>query len=310
MKRSGDIRWGELRLGLFIFVALAVFLWASIQGGTNLFKKQYELHSEFPNVQGVVSGAPVWFQGVEVGTVKSLDFIAAGDSSKVRITFTVDDRVWPLVREDSKVKIQALNLFGEKFMEVTSGSRAAKPVKEGATLASERPTDVTELMARGEHIVDDLGAITKDMKEMTAKVRRGEGSLGKLANSDELHDNLVATINGVRTLTANLDKSQVEMARSLNAVANSLDSVMTLINSGDGSLGQMARDPALYRNLASLTGRMDSTMGRVERGEGSLGRLAKDDAAAVNLEKSLDQLNKLLADLQANPKKYFKFSVF
>ncbi len=310
MKRSGDIRWGELRLGLLIFVALAVFLWASIQGGTNLFKKQYVLHSEFPNVQGVVSGAPVWFQGVEVGTVKDLDFIASGDSSKVRITFTVNDRVWPLVREDSKVKIQALNLFGEKFMEVTSGSRGAAPVKDGATLGSERPTDVTELMARGEHIVDDLGAMTKDLKEMTARVRRGEGSLGKLANSDELHDNLVETITGVRTLTANLDKSQVEMSRSLTSVANSLDSVMTLINSGDGSLGRMARDPALYQNLTSLTGRMDSTMGRVERGEGSLGRLTKDDAAAVNLEKSLDQLNKLLVDLQANPKKYFKVSVF
>jgi phospholipid/cholesterol/gamma-HCH transport system substrate-binding protein len=310
MKRSGDIRWGELRLGLFIFVALAVFLWASIQGGANLFKKQYELHSEFPNVQGVVAGAPVWFQGVEVGTVKSLDFVASGDSSKVRITFTVDDRVWPLVREDSKVKIQALNLFGEKFMEVTSGSRSAAPVQPGAMLGSERPTDVTELMARGEHIVDDLAAMTKDLKAMSAKVRRGEGSLGKLANSDELHDNLVETISQVRVLTANLDKSQVEMSRSLNAVANSLDSVMTLVHTGDGSLGRMARDPALYDNLASLTGRMDSTMGRVERGEGSLGRLTKDDAMAVNLEKSLDQLNKLLADLQANPKKYFKFSVF
>lgn len=310
MKRSGDIRWGELRLGLLIFAALAIFLWASIQGGTNLFKKQYVLHSEFPNVQGVVSGAPVWFQGVEVGTVKDLDFIASGDSSKVRITFTVNDRVWPLVREDSKVKIQALNLFGEKFMEVTSGSRAAAPVKDGATLGSERPTDVTELMARGEHIVDDLSATTKDLKEMTAKVRRGEGTLGKLATSDELHDNLVATITQVRTLTANLDKSQVEMSRSLTSAANSLDSVMTMIETGKGSLGRMARDPELYDNLASLTGRMDSTMGRVERGEGSLGRLTKDDAMAVNLEKSLDQLNKLLADLQANPKKYFKFSVF
>jgi len=310
MKRSGDIRWGELRLGLLIFVALAVFLWASIQGGTNLFKKQYTLYSEFPNVQGVVAGAPVWFQGVEVGTVKSLDFIASGDSSKVRITFSVNDRVWPLVREDSKVKIQALNLFGEKFMEVTSGSRSAAPVKPGAMLGSERPTDVTELMARGEHIVDDLAVTTKDLKELTGRMRRGEGTLGKLATSDELHDNLVETITQVRTLTANLDKSQVEMTRSLTAVASSLDSMATIVHSGDGSLGRMARDPALYDNLASLTGRMDSTMGRVERGEGSLGRLTKDDAMAVNLEKSLDQLNKLLADLQANPKKYFKFSVF
>ncbi len=310
MKRSGDIRWGELRLGLFIFVALAVFLWASIQGGTSLFKKQHELQSEFPNVQGVVAGAPVWFQGVEVGTVKALDFVASGDTSKVRITFTVNEGVWPLIREDSKVKIQALNLFGEKFMEVTSGSRTAAPVKEGAMLASERPTDMTQLMARGEGIVDDLAITTKDLKELTAKIRRGEGTLGKLTTSDELHTNLNSTIASVRTLTANLDKSQVQMTRSLTAAANSLDSVMALIHSGDGSLGKMARDPALYDNMARATGNLDATMARVERGEGSIGRLTKDDAMAKNLEGSLDNLNKLLADVKANPKKYFKVSVF
>lgn len=310
MKRSGDIRWGELRLGLLIFVALAVFLWASIQGGTNLFKRTHELHADFANVQGVVSGAPVWFQGVEVGTVKNLDFVAAGDSSRVRISFTVNERVWPMVRADSKVRIQALNLFGEKFMEVTPGTPDAAPVVDGATLPSERPTDISELMARGEDIVDDLAATTADLRALMAKVKRGEGSLGKLATSEELYTNLNSTIVQLRTLTTNLDRTQGAMKNSLTAVAASLDSVMTLVHSGDGSLGRMARDPALYDNMARLTGRMDSTMARIENGEGSLGRLAKNDAAAKNLEGALDRLNKLLADLQANPKKYFKFSVF
>jgi phospholipid/cholesterol/gamma-HCH transport system substrate-binding protein len=310
MKRSGDIRWGELRLGLLIFVALAVFLWASIQGGTNLFKKQYELHAEFPNVMGVVSGAPVWFQGVEVGTVKDLDFIASGDTSIVRIKFTVNDRVWPLVRTDSKVRIQSLNLFGEKMMEVTPGSSDSARVVSGATLRSERPTDVTELMAKGGDIVEDLAVLTKDLKDVMAKVKRGEGSLGKLTTSDELYTNLDGTIVQLRALTASLDRSQVAMRTSLTSVASSLDSVLTIVHSGNGSLGRMARDPQLYDNLASLTGHMDSTAARVERGEGSLGRLAKDETMARNLEGSLDRLNKLLADLQANPKKYFKFSVF
>jgi phospholipid/cholesterol/gamma-HCH transport system substrate-binding protein len=310
MKRSGDIRWGELRLGLLIFVALAIFLWASIQGGTNLFKKQYQLRAEFPNVQGVVAGAPVWFQGVEVGTVKDLEFVAVGDTSKVQIVFTVNDRVWPLVKTDSRVRIQALNLFGEKFMEVTPGSHAAPRAKDGATLGSDRPTDVTELLARGQVVLDDLAVMTADMKDVMGKVRRGEGSLGRLTSSDDLYRNLDGTIVQLRILTANLDQSQGAMRRSVTAVASSLDSVLAIIRTGDGSLGRMARDPELYDNLASLTGSLDSTAARIERGEGSLGRLTKDDALAKNLESSLARLDQLLADLKANPKKYFKFSVF
>ena len=310
MKRSGDIRWGELRLGLLIFAALAVFLWASIQGGTSLFKKTYELRAEFPNVMGVVAGAPVWFQGVEVGTVKRLDFVPAADTSMVRIVFTVNDRVWPLVRTDSKVRIQSLNLFGEKMMEVTPGSRDSAQVKSGTTLRSEMPTDITQLMSKGQGIVDDLAVLTTDLKEVMGKVKRGEGSLGRLTSSDELYTNLDATIVQVRVLTRSLDQSQIAMRRSLTSVASSLDSVLAIVRTGDGSLGRMARDPELYENLTSLTGHLDSTMARVERGEGSFGRLAKDESMARNLEDSLDRLHKLLADLQANPKKYFKFSVF
>jgi phospholipid/cholesterol/gamma-HCH transport system substrate-binding protein len=310
MKRSGDIKWGELRLGLLIFIALGIFLWASIQGGTNLFKKQYELNARFPNVQGVVAGAPVWVQGVEVGTVKELQFVPSGDTAMVNIRFTVNDRVWPLVREDSRVRIEALNLFGEKFMEVTPGSSASPHVKDGATLPSDRPTDMAEMVAGGQVIIDDLKVMTADLKDLMGRVNRGEGSLGRLLHSDDLHTSLDATIRQVRVLTTNLDRSQVAMTRSLNAVTASLDSTLALVRSGDGSLGRMARDPELYDNLASATGRLDSTLARIERGEGSLGRLATDDAAAKNLEQSLERLSNLLADLQANPKKYFKFSVF
>jgi phospholipid/cholesterol/gamma-HCH transport system substrate-binding protein len=235
MKRSGDIKWGELRLGLLIFIGLAIFLWASIQGGTNLFKKQYDLHALFPNVQGVVAGAPVWFQGVEVGTVKELAFVASGDTSQVRISFTVNDRVWPLVREDSRVRIQALNLFGEKFMEVTPGSANSPHVENGATLRSDRPTDVSALMARGEDILDDLAVMTADLRILSGRMNRGEGSLGRLLHSDELYTNLDATVRQVRVLTVNLDRSQVQMSRSLTAVSASLDSTLALVRSGDGA---------------------------------------------------------------------------
>jgi phospholipid/cholesterol/gamma-HCH transport system substrate-binding protein len=228
----------------------------------------------------------------------------------VRVQFTVNDIVWPLVREDSRVRIQALNLFGEKFMEVTPGSSESPKVPNGATLPSDRPTDTAELMAKGGVIVDDLALVTADLKTMMAGVNRGEGSLGRLMHSDELYTNLDATVRQVRVLTVSLDRSQIAMSRSLTEVAVSLDSTLALLRTGNGSLGKMARDPALYNNLTSATGRLDSTLARIERGEGSLGRLATDDAAARHLEESLERLSNLLADLKANPKKYFKFSVF
>ena len=49
---------------------------------------------------------------------------------------------------------------------------------------------------------------------------------------------------------------------------------------------------------------------RVERGEGSLGRLISDTALAIRAEDLLEELNLLMQDLRANPRKYVRLSIF
>jgi phospholipid/cholesterol/gamma-HCH transport system substrate-binding protein len=310
MKRSGEIRWGELRLGLLIFVAMAIFLWASIQGGSSLFKKEHSLHARFANVQGVTAGAAIWYQGVEVGSVKKLEFVPVADTSGVVVSFKVDEKVFPMIRRDSRVRIQALNVFGEKFIEVTPGTREAARVANGDTLAADKPTDIAELMGRADRIVDQLAMTVGDLQFVMRKVKNGEGSLGKLTSSDELYVSLNRTIRNAEVLTANLDRSQVAMRTNLVALTTSLDSLLQGIDRGEGTFGKMAKDPALYDNLSSASARIDSTLARVERGEGNLGQLSKDEKLYKNLEGSLGRLDQLLADIQKNPKKYFSFSVF
>ena len=310
MKRSGEIRWGELRLGLVIFTALSLFLWASIQGGENLFHRKHPLRSMFTNVQGVVGGAPVWFQGVEVGAVKSLDFVTEGDTSRVLVRLDINDEAWPRIRKDSHVRIQALNLFGEKFIEVTPGSARGAAVQENDLLPSEKPTDVTELMERGSGIVDQLAHATTDLAALLKKVRNGEGTLGKIANSSELYDALVSTTRRTDTLVAHLDASQGEMRHALVSVSTTLDSLAQGIQRGDGTLGRLAKDPSLYDHLAHSSAHVDTALARIESGEGNLGRLSRDEKLYENLQQSLDRLNHLLEDVQRNPKKYFGFSLF
>jgi phospholipid/cholesterol/gamma-HCH transport system substrate-binding protein len=51
-------------------------------------------------------------------------------------------------------------------------------------------------------------------------------------------------------------------------------------------------------------------LGRMERGEGTLGRLSVDETLYVSMNSVALTLNALLADLQANPKKYINISIF
>jgi phospholipid/cholesterol/gamma-HCH transport system substrate-binding protein len=48
----------------------------------------------------------------------------------------------------------------------------------------------------------------------------------------------------------------------------------------------------------------------INAGHGTLGKLAKNDSLYNNLNKSSENLEKLLRDLNNNPKKYVHFSIF
>jgi phospholipid/cholesterol/gamma-HCH transport system substrate-binding protein len=54
----------------------------------------------------------------------------------------------------------------------------------------------------------------------------------------------------------------------------------------------------------------DSLLTRLQAGQGSFGRLATDSTLYVETTRAVVELRSLLADIKANPKRYFKVSVF
>ena len=55
---------------------------------------------------------------------------------------------------------------------------------------------------------------------------------------------------------------------------------------------------------------LDSVMQRIQAGQGTLGQLSRDSALYNETTNTMRDLHQLIQDIQANPRKYFKFSVF
>ena len=55
---------------------------------------------------------------------------------------------------------------------------------------------------------------------------------------------------------------------------------------------------------------MNDILAKIERGEGSLGKLHQDDALYNNLADASKELDLLLQDFRLNPKRYVNVSVF
>jgi phospholipid/cholesterol/gamma-HCH transport system substrate-binding protein len=69
--------------------------------------------------------------------------------------------------------------------------------------------------------------------------------------------------------------------------------------------------------LDQTVAKADSTFGSVQRiasrmesGQGALGRLLADSTLAVRAESAMVQLDSLLVDIKANPRRYVRLSIF
>ncbi|HEV8481309.1 MAG TPA: MlaD family protein [Candidatus Eisenbacteria bacterium] len=310
MKRSGDIPFGQWRLGVVIVVGIALFLWASIKGGASFLEHRSLLHARFPNVAGLSQGSPVWFRGLEVGSVKTIAIKNVGDSSYVEIGMAVHHETLPSLHADSKARIEAINFFGEKYVDLTPGTGAAGRVAEGALLQTDEAPELADLMEKGKATLAQVDTIARDLAVVTTRLREGRGSLGLMISDRKLYDDLHRMTGEVADLSRDLNTSQRRTAEALGSMAVQIDTLFGRMNRGQGTLGMLAADPRLYESFNGAASSADSVLDLAANGKGSAGRVLNDPKLYDELAKSLERLNAMLLDMQKNPKKYFKFSMF
>jgi len=310
VKRSGDIPFGQWRLGVVIVVGIAIFLWASIKGGASFLEHRSLLHARFHNVAGLSQGSPVWFRGLEVGSVKTVQIKNEGDSSYVEIGLSVHKETLGSMHTDSKARIEAINFFGEKYVDITPGTSGTTRIAEGAMLQTDEVPELADLMEKGKATLNQVDQISQDLAVVTTRLRNGQGSLGLLINDRKLYDDLHRMTSEVGVLSHDLNTSQRKTSEALAAMAVQIDTLVGRLNRGQGTLGLMATDPRLYESLNGTASGADSLLGLAASGKGSAGRVFNDAKLYDELAGSLERLNALLLDMQKNPKKYFKFSMF
>lgn len=87
--------------------------------------------------------------------------------------------------------------------------------------------------------------------------------------------------------------------RRLTALSAELEDFLARAGDGEGSLGQLMTDRRLYDRLVALTANLDSVTAGVARGEGTLGRLVTDDSLYEELRSVAVRSDSLLVRLEA-----------
>ena len=165
-------------------------------------------------------------------------------------------------------------------------------------------------MKTGEEAIVKAGSLITNLDSLLGRMNRGDGSLGKLATDDALHNNLTKLLANLTELTARLHANQERIVTSIETTAGAVSELTDKVHNNTGTLGKIVNDPALYDNLSATSAKLDSVMQRINAAEGSLGLFVSDTAFYIETVNLLTRVNNLVADIEQNPRRYFKFSVF
>jgi phospholipid/cholesterol/gamma-HCH transport system substrate-binding protein len=185
------------RLGLFIIVTLLTF-WAGIfliGSKEYLFRSTYRLNADFTNVAGLNGGAEVRVGGIHEGTVRLIQLpVRPGD--KVRVVMDLAPATRNVIKQDSLASIESEGLVGDKFVEISFGSEQASNVKNGDTIGSEPPIEISDLIKKTDGILDStkqaMGNIddtASNLDAISSKINRGSGTMGALINDKQIYQN-------------------------------------------------------------------------------------------------------------------------
>lgn len=230
MKRKSNHTW---KLGLFVVVSLSVFLATIyfIGKSQNLFGANFHLQAKFKNVNGLRIGNNVLLSGINIGTIKEIDFVS---DSVVVVNMVIRSSVQKYIKTDAFVTIGSDGLMGDKVLMISPGTNSREIVKDNAFITSSEAIGIENLMGGLKKSIDNAEIITKQLSEFSYKINNSKGALSKVLTDEEFS-------NGIARTMQNLETGSNEFV------------VFTKkINDKDGTLSKLMTDPA-YANSIKKT---------------------------------------------------------
>lgn len=298
----------ELKIGIFVILVLVLsFFVINFLREKDLFNRDIEVSAKYPDVCGLTASAPVYFKGYKAGTVSSIEYDR--ESGEFLVTCTVD-RGFGL-SAGTRMVIYSMDLLGGKGVELVPGT-SAEILEDGAVIPGETRPDL--LASVGDEILPLAGKISSAVDSLNVTVSSINRILGK-----ENRDGLAAAIGHIDRTMANIESiSSVIGGRSaeidgllanLHEVSASLAAVMEKADTAMADIGNVAAalDESDIRGLVTSFRELADS---VRDPDGSIGKLLADGGVYDSLESLLADIDSLVRQIEENPKKYIKISLF
>ncbi|HNJ94974.1 MAG TPA: MlaD family protein [Ferruginibacter sp.] len=308
----------ETKIGILAAFAIALLILGfNFLKGKSIFAKSRTLYAVYTDVQGLAESNAVKINGLQVGTVYSINPDKSMKRILVNMTLTREVNI-----PTNSVATIKVDLLGQVSVEIHLGdaprffaSKDTIATIPSIGLFNEFMGKVNPVFLEVKRAVgsidsvlgnfnrildpnakDNIGSALANLNKTTANLITASASLTELLNTQT--GALAGTLNNLNSFTGNLDKNN----EKINSLVSNLDKTA-------GNLSNLELQKTLDI-LNSTIGDLKGTIAKLNSNTGTVGLLLNDTRLYNNLAATANKLNLLIDDLKTNPKRYVNISVF
>lgn len=309
----------EVVTGVFVAAVIALLAFFTIViSGVDLLRGSSTVLRKvrFENIGALKVQDPVFVRGMKVGSVQAMELGAGA----VEVTLRIDEKV--VLREDCAVTVGTISLLGGSCVQIAEGGQG-KELPPEQVLRGIPPNDMMrelgELVSDLRQAIDpaelratlvNVRKASADIADLTGRIQRGEGFVGKLLSPDDTaYNDLRAGLANLRTLTDDLREGKGLLGKLLREEDGTYDDLRSTIGNlrevtdglrdGKGLLGKLLReDDTAYADLRDALANIKAVTARLNDPKGGFGRLLGQESTLVpDLEATAANLRRVTAKL-------------
>ncbi|MGM9475876.1 MlaD family protein [Pedobacter sp. GSP4] len=304
----------ETKVGILAAFAIALLIIGyNFLKGNSIFSNETTLFAKYTHVDGLTVSKPILINGYQIGRVAKLELQTDGT---IIATLSINSKYE--IPENSIARLEGTDLLGSKAIVMSLGN-SKKMAEDGYTLNANVEKGLMEqvqpVQKKAELIIGKMDSILSSVnsilnpnfqKNVDRSFNSIAGTLASLETTSKKVDGLVgsesarieAIFRNVEGITANLNNNNQKIS-----------DILTNINTVTDKFAA-ANFKQTLDNANNAIADLQSVISGIKDGKGSLGLLLNDDKMYQNLNNASKNLDELMIDLKANPKRYVHFSVF
>lgn len=286
-------------VGMFVTVALVAFVFTSLwlvgKKGTEP-TVNYSMFFE-KGVGGLGLGGPVFYLGVEVGTVTAMTIIP-GNPMQVR----VDARVLASAPIDSGTyaSLALQGITGVAVVKLSAQAGVFEPLQQdkepGVLVIDVRDTGFSAIMSKAPEIIDKLDSILVQVDAILGQENRN--FITKILSDVSTVTNALAENEAaIKAIPTTLNQAMTELHQSLLLIKSMAGDIKPQLSSTLNNVEQATGD------LASMMARLDALTAANERGMNAFmaDGLGQVPALITDMRSTMREIEKMVKDLREDP---------